>query len=139
MPLPWDILQDIKRCVTLPTLFPVRCVDRSTLSALDTQIRSACYLQIFLLRTCLFPFTPKTLGKNIHLFHTLAYDFCYRCSVFKPPKIFQYDPHRLNRHSQLLPLIVDLQSCLRPKACRCYPSSQGRLTGSVGLGILQDD
>ena len=37
MPFPCDILQDIEPCVTLPTLFSVRRVDRSALAALNTQ------------------------------------------------------------------------------------------------------
>ena len=52
--------------------------------------------------------------------------FCHILSVFKPPEIFRYDPHMLNRHSQLLPLSVDLQDSskereeLKFRGIRCY-------------------
>lgn len=57
------MLKDVKFCVTLPILLPVRSVDRTALTTLNAQIGSAWYLQVFFLRPCFFAFAPKTLRK----------------------------------------------------------------------------
>jgi hypothetical protein len=42
---------------------------------------------------------------------------CHNPSVFRPPKIFQYDPHTLHWYKHPLPIIPCFQSCFRLQAC----------------------